>query len=101
MLARLETRRCQRGVDGHVNLLISPCLTTGHSGPHKRPEEARSHLLLPADSCKPPGLEDLAVARAVQVVSRPSLASGRSAEDACKTVALSSVPECLRTRVSS
>jgi len=52
VLARLKPKRCQRGVDGHVNLFIAPCLKTGHSGPHKRPEEAQSRLPHPADSCK-------------------------------------------------
>ena len=36
VLARLKPKRCQRGVHGHVNLFIAPCLKTGHSGPHKR-----------------------------------------------------------------
>ncbi len=49
VLARLETKTCQHGIDGQVNFLIAPCLTTGHSGPHKRPEEAQSRLLHPAN----------------------------------------------------
>ena len=36
------------GVDGHTQSVIAPCLTTGRSGPHKRPEEAQSHLPHPA-----------------------------------------------------
>ena len=49
VLARLETKTCQHSIDGQVNFLIAPCLTTGHSGPHKRPEEAQSRLLHPAN----------------------------------------------------